>query len=109
MAGHTQHLYEVRSHMLDDNPDENNDDVSPSVIVECRNLFEHIEFQQGDNLISQNFEGYAEVLSFGEVGEFVELNFLGTFDIYNSPFSEENELIEEQVQVQGFMRIRRDL
>jgi len=91
------------------NPDENNDDVSPSVIVECRNLFEHIEFQQGDNLISQNFEGYAEVLSFGEVGEFVELNFLGTFDIYNSPFSEENELIEEQVQVQGFMRIRRDL
>ena len=61
---------------------------------------------------ARNFVGTAEVLSFGEVGEIVEISFTGTIDVFqfqNINGANELVLIEEDASVNGFMHLIRDL
>ncbi|MDO1502541.1 carboxypeptidase-like regulatory domain-containing protein [Winogradskyella maritima] len=67
--------------------------------------------QLGDGLSQprlRNFVGTAEVLTFGEVGEIVEISFSGTIDVFQAN-GVNLILIEEDVPTTGFMHLIRDM
>lgn len=59
MAGHTQYLYEVRSHMPDDNPDENNDVLNlqdlDQAVATVGDMWPPLWRRIYDNLLSEGF------------------------------------------------------
>ena len=88
--------------------DGNGNSDSPSVNITCRNLFSHVTVDYPTEYFTRNYVGTAEVTSFGEIGEFVELNFSGSFDIFSENNNDDTEQsIEEGVTVQGYMRLIR--